>query len=169
MSSLEAGHDAPPGGSISSVLSGDDQLIPPGLDVRREAMPMHRPTPMGPSYAINAQEILRRGFMALDEEEKASVIAAYLATQKQQLSPFLTPFDEEMARSKIILEQSKTTERRYTKIIGGLVAIIIVGVVLGIIVHTVLKQGVLGDSGVFHGLMMTVQEIIRVIINGGGY
>ena len=169
MRSLQDGHDTPPGGSIGSILGGGDQPIPPGLDVRRGSSPMIRPTPMGPTYAVDVQEILKRGFKTLDQDEQAAVIAGYLATQKQQLSPFLTPFDEELARSKLIIESSRTKERRWTKIFGGIFLVVGVSVLLWATIKTALNKGMMADSGSVHGFLSMFQEIIRVIFNSGSF
>lgn len=168
MSGADDGHSVPPGGSIGSILGEGGPSIPPGLDVRKRDTPFPRPMPMGPTYAVDVQEILKRGFQTLDENEKASVIASYLATQKQQLSPYLTPFDEEMARNKHSMELSKSSDKRTIKWVGlGVLGLVLAAIGYGL--FTVGSKGVMTDSGNIRGLMSMAQEIIRVIFGSNSF
>jgi hypothetical protein len=47
--------------------------------------------------------------------------------------------------------------------------ILIVATVIGMLLVTVLKQGVLTDSGVTQGIFNMAQEFIRVIFSPGSY
>lgn len=165
MSMADTGSDTPPEGRIDSNLSGDTPSIQPGVDIRSDNLPITPPTPMGASYAIDVTEILRRGFRALDQDEQANVVAAYLATQKQQLSPFLTPFDEEIARSKLELEYAQNKNNTWFRIGSAIFLALVAVILLGFFIYIILKQGVLTDAGVLQGFMSTIQEVFRAIFS----
>jgi hypothetical protein len=161
-----------PQGHVTSILGADLDDAPsinPEFDIRGENRPLQPPTPMGPTYAVQVQEILRRGFITLNAEEQAQVVAAYLATQSQALSPFKTPLEEQIMLEKNALEVDTAKKRNVSRLVLMGFTILIVATVIGMLLVTVLKQGVLTDSGVTQGIFNMAQEFIRVIFSPGSY
>ncbi len=169
---MTPGSQERPAGHVTSILGADVEeniKVPPHLDVRLDDQSMPDPTPMGPTYAVSLQEIIRRGFKTLSDEEKAQVIAAYLATQNQALSPFKTPVEEQIMIKKNELELDTAKHRNISRIVLIGFTILIVASVIGMLLVTVLRQGVLTDSGVLQGIFNMAQEFIRVIMSPGMY
>lgn len=163
---IDEGSNTPPDGNISSSLGSDGPSIPAELDIRVKDTVIPPPIPMGSSYAVDVTEILKRGFVSLDIDEQAKVVAAYLATQRHQLSPFMTPIDEEVARHKLELEQQQTkanTAFRIFTFILALCTVVGILVLIGLFVNMALKQGVLNDAGIMQGIFSAVQEVFRAI------
>lgn len=169
---MTGGSKERPAGHVTSILGADlddAPAVPVELDVRGDDRPMGDPVAMGPTYAVPLQEILRRGFKTLSEEEKAQVIAAYLATQNQALSPFKTPVEEQIMLKKNELELDSAKTRNVSRIVIIGFTILLLTSVIGMLLVTVLRQGVLTDSGVLQGIFNMAQEFIRVIMSPGMY
>jgi hypothetical protein len=165
---MDDGSATPPEGRIDSGLSSDGPPIPPGIDIRVDGTVLPTPIPMGPTFAVDVTEILKRGYKSLDIDEQASVAAAYLATQRQQLSPFMTPLDEEVARHKLQMETEQAESNSKYRALGiGLSALVVLALLgfIGFFTYMALKQGVLNDSGILQGLFSTVQEVFRAIVS----
>lgn len=140
----------------------------PGMDIRSPNQKIPWPTPYGNGFAvIGVEEVLRRGFKALDEDEKANIIAAYLFTQKQNLSVFETEETKQEKRIRFETEQQTHSTRQIFMLIVGILVVLAILTVIGITIYTVSKQGVLSDSGLLQGMFTMLQEVFRVIMSGG--
>jgi hypothetical protein len=85
---------------------------------------------------------------------------------EEQLSPFMTPIDEEVARHKLELEQQQTkanTAFRIFTFILALCTAVGILVLIGLFVNMALKQGVLNDAGIMQGIFSAAQEVFRAI------
>lgn len=140
----------------------------PNMDVRAVDQQLPNPVPYGPTYAVvGVEEILRRGFKQLHPEEQANVIAAYLVTQKQNLSPFDSVEVAHEKRLRFESERQTHSTRQIFMLGIGILTVIAILTVIGITIYTVSKQGVLSDSGLFQGMFTMLQEVFRVIMSGG--
>lgn len=142
--------------------------ILPNMDPRAPNQKFPYPVPFGPTYAVvGVEEILRRGFKQLNDDEKANVIAAYLVTQKQNLSPFDSAEVAHEKRLRFETEQQTHSTRQIFMLGIGILLVLAILTVIGVTIYTVSKQGVLSDSGLFQGMFTMLQEVFRVIMSGG--
>lgn len=167
--SLPMNHPSVLGADSDPVEIATPEQRHPYADIRPDKMPIGPLIPYGPGFAVNTDEIFRRGFKALDEDEKARVISAYLVNQKQFLSPFDT--DVELAERQLKLELAKNdhTTKHYLTI-GALTMLCgLVIVVISMIIYFSIKNGVLNDSGLIQGMFTMLQEVFRVVASGGKF
>lgn len=160
----------------SSILGADNEPPPdkslvetlPNMDQRAPNQKLPSPVQHGSTYAVvGVEEILRRGFRQLNEDEKANVIAAYLVTQKQNLSPFDSAEVIHEKRLRFQTEQQTHSTRQIFMLGIGILLVLAILTVIGVTIYTVSKQGVLSDSGLFQGMFTMLQEVFRVIMSGG--
>lgn len=150
-------------------VSPPTPTVPSDVDIRQATLPIVEPFPIGPALAIDVTEILRRGFKSLTDDEKAIIIAGYLSNQKSQLSIFDTPDEVREKTTKLEMDQSNNKTKNTIAVVGLIVAAVGFFSLIGVMIYTVAKQGVLSDSTLFQGVLTMVQEVFKVISSGGKF
>lgn len=156
----------PPGYPTTGLNGG--LPIPGHYDIRNSGMFPPALRPYGTTFGIDITEVLRRGYKNLTLDEQATVAAGYLATQSQILSPFDT--DEEVAEKKERLRMEADSHRTgniMRFVMFGLVILVILSII-GLVIYFASK-GILNDTGLLHGVITLLQDVFKVIFNGGKY
>lgn len=142
--------------------------FPIEFDVRAPNFRMNYPQKYGRGMVVmGVEEMLRRGFKALDDDEKANVVAAFLINQKEQLSVFET--EDELQERQERLQMDKSNHKLSTIIKYGTWAIVIIALTTFMYyIITGASKGVMNDSGLFQGIITMIKELVPIVLSGGG-
>lgn len=150
-------------GLFQTTDPGSDQVnkdtTVDGIDFRPLEVATRNP------FIIDNREVYYKGFLSLNEEDKARVLMGYLLLYDAPSPTNIEDLNPQTVRDKHLLNKDKKLfNLKFYATAAVIVLIVVAGIaIIGTFMYLSLDKGVLDENGVLTGILSTLQEVFRIL------